>query len=87
MDRSIDNLEVLVAFDDIGAERESLYLFKINLVDISADNLDFRLVAVKLDVLAFDIVYVVDDVDIVEGDNLSAVFPVSLIAVVDFRIV
>lgn len=54
-----------MAFDDIGAERESLYLFKINLVDISADNLDFRLVAVKLDVLAFDFVYVVDDVDIV----------------------
>ena len=76
-----------MAFDYIGAERESLYLFKINLVDISADNLDFRLVAVKLDVLAFDIVYVVDDVDIVGGDNLSAVFPVSLIAVVYFRIV
>ena len=60
---------------------------KVNLVDFSSDNFDKLLVAVKLHVLHSNLVHLVDDACIVRGKHLRAVFPVSFVAVIFFRVV
>ena len=83
VDRGVYNLEVGVALDHLGVERQSLDIGKELLVHSVADNLDKFRIALELDVLyGFDTVNVVDDIHIVRGDNLCAVAPVCLIAVV-----
>ena len=87
VDGGVDNLEVFVACDGLGAQRELLDLLKIYLVDILADNLDFGLVALELDLAhVLDAVHVVDDVDVVGGDDLCAVLPVCLVSVIDLGV-
>ena len=88
VDRGVDDFEVGVTFDDLGVERKCLDGCKEVVVHLVTDNLDARGVAVKLDFFyALDAVDVVDDVDIMRSDNLSAVAPVCLVAVVDFGVV
>ena len=57
---------------------------KVNLVDILANYLDKLLVAVKLDVLYL---HLVDDAGVVRCEHLCSVSPISLVAVVLFRVV
>ena len=87
VNRGIDNLEVMLALDYLGIEREGLDVGKECGVDFFTDNLDELLVAVELDVLGTDAAYVIDDVDVVGSDNLRAIFPISLVAVVFLGVV
>ena len=87
MQRSVDYLQVVLTLDDVGIYLDCLYLFEIYLVDVFSDNLYQLLVALELDVGYLNLVYFVDDANIVWCQHLCAVRPVSLVSVVFARIV
>ena len=88
VDRRVHDFEVVVAFDYFRVERESLYGCEESLVHLLADDMYLGGVAVEFYFLyVLDAAHVVDDVHIVGSDNLSAVGPVGLVAVVFFGIV
>ena len=87
VERCVDDLEVVLALDDLGVDGEGLHLFEVDLVDVFADDLDEGLVAFKLHVLDLHLVNLVDDACVVGGEHLSAVFPVGLVAVILARVV
>ena len=88
VDGGVDNLEVGVARDHVGAERKLLDSVKESLVDIGADDLDQFGISLELDLAdVLDAVDVVDDVNVVRGDNLRAVGPVCLVSVVFLGVV
>ena len=83
VDGGVHDLEVVVALDDFRVERETLDGFKERLVDFLADDFNLGGVALHLHFLdALDGLDVGDDVDIVGCDDLRAVAPVGLVAVV-----
>ena len=88
MNRSVYNLEVSVALDGFGTERQTFYCSKECIVDFLADNLDELGIAVEFDfAYTLDFVDVVNDVDIVGGDDLRSVSPICLISVIFLGIV
>ena len=88
MDGGVHNLQVVVLLVDLGAERQGVNLFDVLRVDVLADNLNQHRVAIKLDFAhTGNGVDVLDDVHIVGRDNLCAVVPVGLVAVIFLGIV
>ena len=88
VDRRIDNLQIAMFSDSLGAEGKAFDLGEERIVDLLADDLDFVGVGGELDLFhSADAVHMVDDVDIVGIDDLGAVFPVSLVAVIFFGVV
>ena len=74
MDRGVDELEVVILSHGFGAELKALDCGEELLVHFIADDDDLGLVALKLDfAYALDFVHIVNDVDIMGSDNLSAV--------------
>ena len=85
VNRCIDDLQVVVLCNHIGAERKFLDLGDILRVDILTDNLDKVFVALKFHLShALNLVHIVDGVGIVRSHHLGTIVPVSLVAVVLF---
>ena len=88
VDRSIDNLEVFLTFDNFRVDRDRVNFFQINIVHILTDNLDKVFVAFELDISSRrNLVYFVDDTLVVWSKYLCTIIPVCLVAVVFLRIV
>ena len=87
VDRSVDDLHVVVALDCVGRKRDRSQIADVAFVHLSADDLDERLVALKVDVrYAADLVHLSDGVLVVRSDHLRAVVPIGLVAVVLLRV-
>ena len=88
VDRGVDNLEVVIFFVYLRAERKLLDCIEIILVHLVSDDLDQFGIAFEFNVGdALDAVHMIYDVDIVRSNDLRTVGPVCLVAVVFFRIV
>ena len=88
MNWSVDNLEVLVAFDNIRTERKGLDSVEINLIHFGTDDFDKVLIAFEFHFFhTANLVDVVDSVLIVRRCHLSTVVPISFVSVIFLRIV
>ena len=88
MQRRVNDAEVFLTFDDFGVNGDALDLLQVDVVDILADDGDEVLVAFKLDVSCRShLVHFVDDTLVMRSKHLCAIVPISLVAVVLFRIV
>ena len=87
MQRRIHNLQVLLTLDSLGVNAQCVYLVKINLVNILANNLDECRIALKLDILNLHLVHLCNDALIVWSKHLCAIVPISLVAIILLRIV
>ena len=87
VNRSVDDFEVVMTFDGFGAKRERFDFLEVDAVDVFADDLDFRLVAIEFDfAYAFNFVDIFDCVNVVRSNHLCAVVPIGFIAVIFFGI-
>ena len=82
MNWGVDNLQVLVAYNDIGSDRKSVYLVKESLVNLLADYLNECRIACELDILDLDALDVLYCVNIVWREHLCTIVPVCLVAIV-----
>ena len=88
VNRSVDNLQVGMTLDHFRIKRQALDCCKELLVHSVADNLDKVFVTLEFDFgNTLDTVYIVDDIHIVRSDNLCAVAPICLVAVILFGVV
>ena len=83
MNRCIDDLQVVVFCNHIGAERKLLDLGNILRVNILTDNLDKVFITLKFHLSnALYLIHIVNSVGVVRSHHLGTVVPVSLIAVI-----
>ena len=82
MQRSIDNLKIMLILDYLWVNADSLYLLQINLINILADNLNQRLIAFELNILNLNLVYFVDNTLVMWRKYLCTIIPISLITIV-----
>ena len=83
VDRGVDNLQIGEFLNNVGAELKTLDVGEECVVDIGAYDLDKIFVALELDVShVFNSVDMIDYIGVVGSDNLRAVSPVGLIAVI-----
>ena len=85
--RRIDNVEVLLAQDDVLVDHSLLDSLDIVPVHLTADGDDEVFVTLELDVLNLNLVHLVDDALIMRSQHLCSIVPVGLIAIVFARIV
>ena len=85
--RSIDDVQVLLAVDDLLVNHGFLHGLQVIPVHFAADDLDEVGVALELHVFYLHLVHLIDDTRVVGCQHLCAVFPVSLVAIVLFRVV
>ena len=87
MHGTIDDVEVFLAQDNVLVNHGFLDGSHVVEVHLTADNLDKVGVALELHIFDFNLVHLVDDARIVRREHLSAIFPISLVAVVFLRVV
>ena len=87
VERRVDNLQVLLALDDIRVDRQALDFLKIHLVYFLTNNFDEFFLALELHVFHLHLVHLVDNARVVRSQHLGTVFPISLVAVVFTRVV
>ena len=85
--RSINDAEVFLTLDYFRVDRKGMNLVQIYLVYIFTDNLNQIFVAFELDILNGYLVYFIDNGCVVRSKYLCTVIPISLVAVVFFRVV
>ena len=83
----IDDVQVLLAQDDVLVHHGLLDGRQVVIVHLAADDLDEVLVGHELHVLDLHLVHLVDDARVVRGQHLGAVVPVGLVSVVLLRVV
>ena len=71
-----------MALNRFGVDAESVYLVKVNFVNLLAYDLDKFGVAFKLDVLNLHLINFGNDARVVWSQHLSTIVPISLVAVV-----
>ncbi|EJW96586.1 hypothetical protein EVA_15306 [gut metagenome] len=86
MDRSINDLEVLLALDTSRVNAQSMYFFEVNLVDFFTDSFDESRISFKFDVGNRHLVDFIDNALIVWCKHLSTIVPISLITIVFLRV-
>ena len=82
MQRRIDDVEVLLAQDDILVNHHGLDSLHEVVVHLAADDLDEVLITVALHVLHLHLVHLVDDTLVMGLQHLATVLPVCLVSVV-----
>ena len=84
--RSINNLQVLLTFDYLRVDRDRLNLLEVSIVHLFTDNLDERLVSSKLHIVNLNLVHLIYYTDIMRRQHLCSVLPICLISVILTRI-
>ena len=87
MHSAIDDVEVLLAQDDVLVYHGFLDGSHVVEVHLAADNLDEVGVAFELHILDANLVHLVDNARVVRSKHLSTVFPIGLVAVVFLGVV
>ena len=88
MDGGVHNLEVGVTLNYLGVEAEAFDFLEEGIIDFFAYNLNLVGVALEFNLVDVgDTVYVINDVYVVRGNNLSTVGPVCLVSVVFLGVV
>ena len=87
MERCVDYLQVVLTFDYLGVDAQRMYFVQVRLVDVLADELNERRIALELHVFHLHLAHLVDDAFVVRSQHLRPVFPISLVAVILLRVV
>ena len=87
MEWRVNDAEVLLAQDDILIDHSLLDSAEIVNIHLTTDDLDEVVVGLELHLVDGHLVHLIDDALVVWRENLSAVVPVSLVAIVLLRVV
>ena len=88
VNRSINDLHILMTGDSFRINRNCLHHIEVNLVNIFTDDLNQIRVPLELDISSgSDIIHFINDTSIVRSQYLRTVIPVCFVTVVFFRIV
>ena len=87
MHSRVNDVEVFLTVDYILVDHGSMYGCHVVVVHFATNNLNLIPVSLKLHLVDSNLVYLVDDSLVVRSQNLSAIAPVSLVAVVLLRVV
>ena len=82
VERSVDDLQIVLATDHLTVDRDRADLTQIRLVDVFANNLDEILIRLELHVIDGYLVHFVDDAFVVRSQHLGTILPISLVAIV-----
>ena len=83
----IDDAQVFLALDHLRINADAVYLLQVDIINVLAYNLNQIRIALELDVLRLHLSHLVDDALIMWGQHLSAIVPISLVAIVLTRVV
>ena len=88
MDGRVDDAHVLMLLDEVQGEGETVHFLKIDVIELLVEDGDEVGVALEVDHRGVgDFLHLGNDVLVVRADQLTAVVPIGLIAVVFLGIV
>ena len=87
MHSRVNDVEVLLAEDDILVDHSRMNCSHIVVIHLTTDDLDLIPVSLELHLVDSNLVHLLDDTGIVWSQHLSAIAPVSLVAIVLLRVV